>query len=81
MNKEWGFGLDGSIVTDQACLERYKEFGYLLIHLPSGKAFHRSHLFMSEDLFKWCIQKWNEDMPTEWLHIGWDDIEGWDLVR
>lgn len=82
MNRDgdWGFGFSGTIVTNEAELKRYETWSYLLLHVPSAKAFFRSHLFRDEDTFRFCIDKWNEDMPSEWLHVPLEDIEGWDLV-
>lgn len=77
---DWGFGFGGAIQTDEQALEIYQPWCYLLVHVPSNKAFFRSHLFRDEKTFRFCIDKWNDAMPQHWLHIPVDDIEGWDLV-
>lgn len=77
---EWGFSYNGRIESDEKMLEDFETWAYLMIHIPSGKAFFRSNLFRSEGVFKFCIDKWNDSMPQDWLHIPLEDIEGWELV-
>lgn len=79
MSDAWAFGTGGRIVNISED-DGFPKCLYLMVHLPSKKAFWRENYFTSEAVFQDCIDLWNAMMPEEWLHLNPEDMEGWDLV-